>query len=96
VVELKLVEIKPAHVFFGLIIFWSVWLYTEYVEREQRLNFEHAFDAFHNEGARFTAEDGDKLKERIDVQRQIIIALHTRVDRNDQRLAELDRKHSKE
>jgi hypothetical protein len=75
VAGLKPVEIKPAHVFIGLVIFWGIWLYSEYEEREQRVRFQHVFDEFHDKGARFTKEDGAVLQSEIDRLERILIAL---------------------
>ena len=72
-------------------MFWAVWLYTAYVDREQRLKFEHVFNEFHDKGERFTSVDGNKLTERIDVQRQVITALHSRIAMDEGRIAILEK-----
>ena len=45
-----------------IILFFCMWLYTEISEQQARVEWQ----AFTRAGARFTAEDGDDLRARID------------------------------
>jgi hypothetical protein len=49
-----------------------MWLYREWTGNAQRDSFESAVHAFMNRGSRFTAEDGAKLRSRIeDIEQQL-------------------------
>jgi hypothetical protein len=64
--RLKLVwPVQPVHVFLGLVVFWAVWIYSEWEERSARDRVETAFNAFQAPGQRFTKEDGEELSRRI-------------------------------
>ena len=58
-------EIVPAHVFFLLFLFWSVWLYTEVTEYFERDEFNHEVSDFMNKGDRNTKEMGLSLCQHI-------------------------------
>jgi hypothetical protein len=80
-------KITASHVFFGLVIFWGTWLYSEWEERVNRSLIEEQFHAFQAPGERFTKEDGKKMSERINTQRTIITALHSRISMDEGRMA---------
>jgi hypothetical protein len=65
--------IKPQHVFALLAIFWCAWLYSEIKEtmdtvawRKKSAAEYQEFRDFHDEGKRFTAENGAALEARIE------------------------------
>jgi hypothetical protein len=62
-------NIKPAHIFWGLVVFWTLWGYTEISERfaqAERDQFIEDAKPFVYQGERFTKDDGEQLKQRID------------------------------
>jgi len=58
--------VRAWHLLLVLSLFWSMWLYREWTGNAQRDSFESAVHAFMNRGGRFTAEDGAKLRSRIE------------------------------
>lgn len=56
---------ETSHILIILIIFWSMWLYTEVSEYIERQTFNTRVEAFMRTGDRFTFEDGQFLKKRI-------------------------------
>jgi ABC-type phosphate/phosphonate transport system permease subunit len=48
-----------------IIIFFVLWAATEVREMRTERKFQEQFQHFHDEGARFTADDGDVLRAQI-------------------------------
>jgi hypothetical protein len=48
-----------------IVIFFVLWAYTEIAELLERSKFQEQFKHFHDEGARFTADDGYELQIQI-------------------------------
>ena len=64
--------VRAWHLLLVLSLFWAMWLYREWEGNAQRDSFESAVHAFMNRGGRFTAEDGAKLRSRIeDIEQQL-------------------------
>ena len=62
---MSLPEIRPAHVFILLALFWIAWAYTEITELVERdAVYEEVMD-FVGKGDRFTQEEGNELTERV-------------------------------
>ena len=56
----------PAVNFIILLIFASAWLYTEIQEYSDREAHRKEVDQFMHKGGRFTHDDGDLLRDRIE------------------------------
>ena len=56
----------PAINFFFLLLFASAWFWSEVMEYRDRAEHRHEVDRFMEKGGRFTHEDGDKLRARIE------------------------------
>jgi hypothetical protein len=49
-----------------LLLFFAAWLYTEIKEAFERTDYQERMEAFMSAGGRFTNEDGEELRKRID------------------------------
>jgi hypothetical protein len=59
-----------------IVIFFILWATTEVRELRTELKFQEQFQHFHDQGGRFTAEDGLVLQEAIrDLQERISILI---------------------
>jgi hypothetical protein len=56
----------------AMVIFFSIWAYTEVAEKIERHQFHEAFQHFHDAGPLFTAADGAAMQAEVeDLQRQV-------------------------
>ena len=49
-----------------LLVFFAAWLYTEVKEAFERTDYQERMESFMSAGGRFTNEDGEALRKRID------------------------------
>ena len=63
---MRVSDVNPMHVFALLFCFWVMWLYTEISEYHSRSVFNDEVNRFMTRGDRFTAQDGEKLRRRIE------------------------------
>lgn len=49
-----------------IILFLLMWLWTEVSEYQERHTIYMEFKKFHDAGERFTKQDGDKLRQRVE------------------------------
>jgi hypothetical protein len=55
-----------------IVIFFVLWGYTEIAELLERNKFQEQFKHFHDEGARFTADDGAVMRDEMKlIQQQV-------------------------
>lgn len=64
--------VKAWHLLVVLGLFWGMWLYQEWRGNARRDSFESAVHAFMNRGNRFTADEGQVLRERIEKLEQAV------------------------
>jgi hypothetical protein len=53
-----------------IIMFFILWVATEIAELRGRAQFVAEFKAFHDAGARFTHDDGDAMREQMDIMQE--------------------------
>jgi hypothetical protein len=58
--------VKAWHLLLVLSLFWAMWLYREWESKSTQHEFETSVHEFMNRGSRFTAEDGARLRIRIE------------------------------
>lgn len=66
--------VKAWHLLLVLGMFWAMWIYREWETKSTQQDFETAVHAFMNRGNRFTADEGQVLRERIEKLEQAIDA----------------------
>jgi hypothetical protein len=54
----------------AMVLFFAIWAYSEVAERISANQFEADFKAFHDAGARFTHEEGDAMREQMDIMQE--------------------------
>jgi hypothetical protein len=53
-----------------IITFFLAWLYTEIVELIEQAEFKKEFKHFHDEGGRFTSDDGAIMRDKMELMQE--------------------------
>ena len=72
-------KVTPLHVFLLLTIFLGGWVWTEVQEYIDRENFGVEVYEFMNRGDRFTTEDGEVLKSRLEATQAAMMGINRRL-----------------